>query len=74
MNALLMDAFNKVLERVGQDYRCLGGWHFGSVSRGLQDDLSDVDPVFLIQEEFFEEFADDIPGVLKQACDKLILT
>ena len=30
------------------DARCLGAWHFGSLSRGLADRFSDVDPVVLV--------------------------
>ncbi len=73
MNENLLKVFEKSLDLIKQDNRCVGGWHFGSISRGLEDELSDVDPVFLIKEEYFEEFADCIPDIFKQICDKLIL-
>jgi predicted nucleotidyltransferase len=56
MNEYLMEVFQQSVKVIKKDKRCLGGWHFGSISRGLQDDLSDVDPVFLIEDEKFEEF------------------
>lgn len=66
-------AFQKVVDILKKDRRCLGGWHFGSISRGEEDIYSDYDPVFLIKEEDFESFALDMANILNEACDELIL-
>ncbi len=41
MNKLLEQIFEKSVEILRQDKRCLGGWHFGSISRKQQDEFSD---------------------------------
>ena len=73
MNKNLRVVFQRSLEIIKKDSRCLGGWHFGSISRGLEDDLSDVDPVFLIEDKYFDDFAEGIPNIFEQICDKVIL-
>jgi predicted nucleotidyltransferase len=73
MNKTLIKVFEKSLDIMKTDNRCVGGWHFGSIARGLEDELSDVDPVFLIKEDYFEEFADSIPQMFKEICDEVIL-
>lgn len=62
-----------LVERMKNERACLGGWHFGSVSRGLQDIYSDYDLVFLISDSSFESFAKKIPKIMKQCCDLLLL-
>lgn len=60
MNKLLVQIFDRSVEMLKQDKRCLGGWHFGSMSRNQQDEYSDVDPVFLIADKDFDAFNEDI--------------
>lgn len=73
MNKILMQAFDRLTNILERDLRCLGGWHFGSVSRGLDDEYSDVDPVFLIDGNYFEEFDKELPRFFEKICDKVLL-
>lgn len=66
-------AFQKVVEILKEDERCKGGWHYGSKSRGSEDIYSDYDPVFLVAEKDFEQFAADAPKVLAKASDELLI-
>jgi predicted nucleotidyltransferase len=65
--------FDRILAAVKADPRCKGGWHYGSVGRGEADEWSDYDPVFLVGEEDFEEFAADARKILTGACDELLI-
>ena len=73
MNQNLMNAFYKVVNVLKNDSRCHGGWHYGSLGRGLDDEYSDVDPIFLIKGDYFEEVAQDLPNIMKLACDNLVI-
>lgn len=73
MNNILENIFEKSVELLKQDSRVLGGWHFGSVARKQDDEYSDVDPVFLIEDENFNEFDLQIPELFKQITDECIL-
>lgn len=73
MHSDLEVAFHKVIAILQKDPRCKGGWHYGSISRGDEDEYSDYDPVFLITDQDFEAFAADVPHVLGQACDELLI-
>ncbi|WP_079422118.1 aminoglycoside 6-adenylyltransferase [Clostridium oryzae] len=65
--------FNKVVRILKEDLRCKGGWHYGSISRGMEDIYSDYDPVFLVADKDFEEFSKDIPNILSEASDELLI-
>lgn len=65
--------FNKVVEILKEDSRCIGGWHYGSVGRGESDIYSDYDPVFLVEDKDFKEFANDVPKIISSACDELLI-
>lgn len=66
-------AFQRVIEILKEDERCKGGWHYGSISRGTEDIYSDYDPIFLVADKDFEQFAADAPGVLAKASDELLI-
>jgi predicted nucleotidyltransferase len=66
-------AFDKMICLLKQDERCKGGWHYGSISRGAEDIYSDYDPVFLVADKDFEEFAKDAPRVLAEVSDELLI-
>ncbi len=66
-------AFQRVVEILKEDVRCKGGWHYGSISRGAEDVYSDYDPVFLVEDKDFEQFAADASKVLAQASDELLI-
>lgn len=66
-------AFKRVINILKQDERCKGGWHYGSISRGADDIYSDYDPIFLVDDKDFEEFAADVPKILAKASDELLI-
>lgn len=73
MHKDLVQAFENVVIQLKADLRCKGGWHYGSISRNMQDCYSDYDPVFLVEDKYFEDFSKDIPNILKKACDELLI-
>jgi predicted nucleotidyltransferase len=73
MHKDLIIAFNKLVNILKEDKRCKGGWHFGSVSRGLEDIYSDYDPVFIVSNDDFENFANDLEKYFNEISDELIL-
>lgn len=73
MHPELVGAFDKLVQILKQDVRCIGGWQYGSLSRGEEDIYSDYDPVFLINDRDFEAFAADVPKFLQKACDELVI-
>lgn len=73
MHKDLEAAFKRVTDILKEDIRCKGGWHYGSISRGLEDIYSDYDPVFLVADKDFEAFAADVPRILSEASDELLI-
>lgn len=73
MHKDLERVFEKVVDLLQQDQRCKGGWHYGSVSRGAADLYSDYDPVFLVADADFAAFSEDIPKLLADVADELLI-
>nr|WP_295682215.1 aminoglycoside 6-adenylyltransferase [uncultured Lachnoclostridium sp.] len=73
MHRDLEEAFFRVIEILKLDKRCKGGWHYGSISRGESDLYSDFDPVFLVADSDFKEFAADVPKILEKVSDELLI-
>lgn len=73
MHKDLVAVFEKVVVIMERDERCKGGWHYGSISRGMEDEYSDYDPVFLVEDKDFEPFAADVPKILEKAADELLI-
>ena len=73
MHKDLIAAFDKLTGIIKADERCKGGWHYGSVGRGQADIYSDYDPVFLVADKDFEQFAADVPTMLRQISDELLI-
>lgn len=73
MHSDLEAAFHKVIAILQEDPRCKGGWHYGSIGRGDDDEYSDYDPVFLVSDQDFETFATDVPHILSEASDELLI-
>jgi len=69
----LTHAFDKLVDLLKADARCMGGWHFGSVGRGTSDEYSDYDPVFLVADKDFEQFAADVPKLMVEISDELLI-
>lgn len=53
------------------DERRLGAWHFGSLSRGLADRFSDVDPVALVALAGHDSLVRELPQFYGRAKDRL---
>lgn len=63
-----MEVLQQSIEVLKQDPRILGAWHFGSAAKNSSDDYSDVDPVFLVKKEFFEQVDQELPEIFKKIC------
>lgn len=74
MHQDLVNGFGRMVEAVREDGRCKGGWHYGSVGRGMSDEYSDYDPVFLVSEAHFEGFALDVRRFVSRACDEIVIS
>jgi hypothetical protein len=70
----LTKSFNKMIEILQRDPRCKGGWHYGSVGRGMSDLYSDYDPVFLVADKDFEGFASDVKQIIAPVCDEVLIS
>lgn len=73
MNKKLNNIFNNSIEMLLKDDRVIGAWHFGSIAEGKADEYSDVDPVFLVEDDRFDEVDKDLPNIIKNVCDEVVL-
>jgi predicted nucleotidyltransferase len=55
MNQRLAAIYEKTIERYQADARILGAWEFGSLGKGTGDEYSDVDPVFIVRDDAFDQ-------------------
>lgn len=55
MNQHLAAIYDKTIELYRADARILGAWEFGSLGKGTGDEYSDVDPVFIVRDEAFDQ-------------------
>ncbi|MDC7125407.1 MAG: aminoglycoside 6-adenylyltransferase [Spirochaetales bacterium] len=74
MHQDLVLGFEKMIETIKLDERCKGAWYYGSVGRGDFDQFSDFDPVFLVSEKDFEDFANDVKFFVSKSCDELLIS
>lgn len=73
MNEVMRELLKQLTQAMEKDTRCLAGWNFGSVSRGLDDQYSDIDPVFLIGEEYFQTFDAEIKDIVDDVIDDIVI-
>lgn len=73
MNKKLVEVFENLIDLMQNQQGILGAWHFGSVARNMDDDFSDYDVVFLVEENYFNKISIDIISFIKKACDNVIL-
>ncbi len=52
----------------------LGSWYFGSKSHKMSDEYSDIDIVFLLENDVFEEISNKLPKLITPVVDKVILS
>jgi predicted nucleotidyltransferase len=65
MHQQLRELFDRSVEVFQADPRVLGGLNFGSVGKKREDELSDVDPVFIVRDEDFEGLDADLPEIFR---------
>ena len=55
MNQHLATLYTQTIAHYKADPRILGAWEFGSLGKGTGDEYSDVDPVFIVRDDAFEQ-------------------
>lgn len=73
MTANLLKIFNDFINVMKMTEGVLGAWNFGSALHGMSDEYSDVDIVFLIEENKFKEMELELPVILSKMCDEIVL-
>lgn len=73
MNAELEKILTDYMVLAQKESAILGAWKFGSISRGLDDALSDVDLVLLIDGSCFSHADDLAESILKKVCAGIVL-
>ncbi len=66
MNEHLRPVYERTLDLLRADSRLLAGFMTGSVGTPREDGYSDVDPLFLVKAECFDEVDRDLPSVFSQ--------
>jgi hypothetical protein len=69
----LREVLNKTVELFAADPRFVAGWLSGSAGGSGEDEYSDVDPIFLIRDESFEDIDRELPSVFEAICSKIVL-
>ncbi|MHB0997683.1 MAG: aminoglycoside 6-adenylyltransferase [Armatimonadota bacterium] len=73
MHDNLRKVFEKTVEIFRDDPRVLGGWVTGSAHGKSEDKYSDVDPMFIINDEDFESFDANLKPVFESITDEVVL-
>lgn len=69
----LQTVHQKFVETMKEEKGVSGAWLFGSVGRGGSDEYSDVDAVFLVEENAFPELDRKREALLRGVCDEVVL-
>ncbi|WP_159459765.1 nucleotidyltransferase domain-containing protein [Scatolibacter rhodanostii] len=64
------EKFTKIMQ---EQQGVFGAWYFGSFARGMTDEFSDIDIVFLIKESDFDKIDENLNVLLSGACDEITL-
>ena len=73
MNEALQAIHNRFIALMKDQPDVWGAWYFGSAARGSSDPYSDLDVVFLLHGERFQDIAAQITRWLESCCDRVIL-
>lgn len=65
MHGKLKEVFDKTVEIFRDDPRVTGAWISGSARAKSEDVYSDVDPMFIIKDEYFDEFDKGLRSVFE---------
>jgi hypothetical protein len=66
MHPVLRSIYNSTVEHFRQDERILAAWEFGSIGKGTADEFSDVDPVFVVEDAYFDEVDRELRPLLER--------
>lgn len=69
----LIQTNSRFIEIMKEQKGVLGAWYFGSIAHGTSDEYSDIDIVFLIEENSFSLIDDRLDSLLLEACDEILL-
>jgi len=69
----LIDTNNRFTEIMKSQQGVPGAWYFGSISHDTTDEYSDIDIVFLIEENYFAQIGERLDSLLRKACDEILL-
>lgn len=66
MNERLRPIYERTVELLRDDPRVLAAFMTGSVGTDREDAYSDVDPMFVVQADYFEEIDAELPGLFQR--------
>lgn len=73
MNKTLLTIHDRLMSVIREQPLIRGAWYFGSASRDMADEYSDLDVVFLVDSAGFEETAARMTAWLEACCDRIVL-
>lgn len=73
MNNVLAKIVNDFIGIMKIEDGVLGAWNFGSGSRGMSDEYSDADIVFLVDGKNFAETVKGLKADISKVCDKVLI-
>jgi hypothetical protein len=73
MHPALRELLDQTVARFREDARAIAAFHSGSIGTEHEDEYSDVDPVFVIAPEAFEEVDSELPGIFQGLCEVIHL-
>lgn len=73
MHPRLREVFNQTVELFADDPRVLAAWIAGSAKAKSEDVYSDVDPVFIIRDEDFDEFDRQMRSTFESIAPDVVL-
>lgn len=72
MHVKLREVFDQTVAIFSADPRVIAGWISGSAHGKAEDEYSDVDPVFIIKDEYFEEFDSELLSVFESVTQEVV--
>lgn len=73
MHGKLKEVFDKTVEIFRDDPRVIGAWIIGSARAKSEDVYSDVDPMFIVKDEYFNQFDAELRSVFEGIVPEIIL-
>jgi predicted nucleotidyltransferase len=73
MHTKLKELFDRSVELFKSNQKILGMWDYGSAGKTNEDEYSDVDPVILVNDGYYDKFRKELPGLFKKLAPGTIL-